>query len=125
MKRAPALILTMIAGCTAPQPQAPAPPRQAVELAGRTAGLAQDCIPFDRTEGLRVSDSDPHTLLYGRGRTIWASRLDPGCGFSVNDVLVSEPISRYCRGDLVRSFDHLSRIPGPTCVLGSFVPYSR
>jgi len=125
MQRAPLLILALFTGCSAPPPEAPSPPGQVVELQGRTAGPARNCIAFDRTEGLRVSDSDPHTLLYGRGRTIWASRLDPGCGFSVSDVLVSEPISRYCRGDLVRSFDHLSRIPGPTCVLGSFVPYSR
>ena len=125
MKQAALLILVVLAGCAAPPPKTPAGPKEAVELLGRTAGSAQNCIAFDRTEGLRVSDSDPHTLLYGRGRTIWASRLNEGCGFSVNEVLVSEPISRYCRGDLVRSFDHLSRIPGPTCMLGSFVPYSR
>lgn len=72
-----------------------------------------------------MSDSDPHTLLYGRGGTIWASDLGPDCGFSVSDVLISEPLSRYCRGDLVRSFDRQSRIPGPTCVLGDFVPYTK
>jgi hypothetical protein len=115
------LILGALASLGALQPQA----ERAVELAGRSAGQPQRCIAYDRLDGLRVSDSDRHTLLYGRGRTIWASHLDPGCPFRVNDNLVSEPLSRYCRGDLVRSFDSSSRIPGPTCVLGDFVPYTR
>jgi len=39
---------------------------------------------------------------------------------------VTEPIgSQYCRGDIVRSFDRQSRIPGPACILGDFVPYTR
>lgn len=117
------LAVAALAACAAPQPAAPR--QQAVELTGRTAGAAQHCIPIVRTQALRVSDSDPHTLLYGTGRTIWASDLGPGCGLSVNDVLISEPLSRYCRGDIVRSFDQMSRIPGPTCALGDFVPYTR
>ena len=72
-----------------------------------------------------MSDTDSHMLLYSRGATIWANNLGPECGFSVNDTLISEPLSHYCRGDLVRSFDHMSNIPGPTCVLGDFVPYTR
>ena len=96
-----------------------------MELAGRAAGAPQHCLEYSRTESLRVSDTDPHMLLYGRGRTIWANDLGPGCGFSRNDVLVTRPLSRYCRGDVVRSFDNVSRIPGPGCVLGDFVPYTR
>jgi len=33
--------------------------------------------------------------------------------------------SSLCRGDIVRSFDRLSKIPGPSCVLNDFVPYTR
>ena len=123
MKRAFSCVIALVASCAAPQPTAP--DRPAAELAGRTAGAPRHCLSFERTEGLRVSDTDSHKLLYGNGRTIWASHLGPGCGFSVNDTLISEPLSRYCQGDLVRSFDHLSNIPGPTCVLGDFVPYTR
>src|SRR5690242_3310701 len=123
MKRFSLWLIALIASCAAPPPTAP--DRPAAELAGRTAGAPQHCLAFERTEGLRVSDTDRHMLLYGRGRTIWASNVGPGCGFSVNDTLLSEPLTRYCRGDLVRSFDHLSNIPGPTCVLGDFVPYTR
>jgi hypothetical protein len=65
-------------------------------------------------------------LLYGRGTTIWASRLEPGCGFSHNDTLITESHDgRYCKGDLVRSNNGISNIPGPTCVFGEFVPYKR
>jgi hypothetical protein len=47
-------------------------------------------------------------------------------GFSQWDVLVMEPIgSQYCRGDLVRSVDPVSRIPGAACQLGDFVPYTK
>lgn len=123
MMRPHLFLIPIVASCAAPQPSAPQ--RAPVELAGRTAGTPQHCIPIVRGEALRVSDSDRHTLLYGRGKTIWASSLGPGCGFSFDDVLITEPLFRYCRGDLVRSFDHLSRIPGATCVLGDFVPYTR
>ena len=83
------------------------------------------CVAISSQQSLRVSDSDRHMLLYGNGRTIWANRLGQ-CTFGSDDVLVTEPMgSYYCRGDLVRSFDRLSRIPGPACVLGEFVPYNR
>jgi len=124
MKRISLLLVPLLlASCAAPPSSAPR--RAAAELAGRKAGAPQHCISFDRLEGLRVSDTDRHMLLYGRGGMIWANDLGPECGFSVNDSLISEPLSRYCRGDLVRSLDHVSQIPGPTCVLGDFVPYKR
>jgi hypothetical protein len=41
-------------------------------------------------------------------------------------VLVTEPVGSYhCRGDIVRSIDRYSRIPGPSCILGDWVPYRR
>lgn len=122
----PALILAIaaVAGCSAPQPyQEPGPPR---ELAGRVAGPSQRCVLLQPITSLRVSDNNRHVLLYGSGRTIWANQIGPGCGFDYNDLLISEPSgSYYCRGDIVRSVDRYSRIPGPTCVLGDFVPYTR
>jgi hypothetical protein len=125
---AAAALPLFIASC-APPPPAAAPgqaPRQAEELAGRTAGAPQHCALIERQEGLRVSQSDPHTLVYGTGRTVWANNLGPGCGFARGDTLVVHPIgASYCRGDIVRSFDGQSRIPGPSCALGDFVPYRR
>jgi hypothetical protein len=44
----------------------------------------------------------------------------------MNDILVTYPIgSQYCRGDITRTIDRISRMPGPGCVLGDFVPYRR
>jgi hypothetical protein len=121
------LFMALPAACAAPQPAAaPAPRQQVSELAGRTPGAPEDCIPIYRTEALRVADGDTHLLLYGRGSTIWASSLGPGCGFTYSDTLITESHDgRYCRGDLVRSSNGISNIPGPTCVLGEFVPYKR
>ncbi len=122
----PLLVLfAPLAACAVP-PAAPTPQGQASEIAGRSAGAPRDCIPIERTEALRVSEGAPGILIYGRGPTIWATRLDPGCGFSHSDVLITQSHDgRYCRGDLVRSTDGISNIPGPTCVLGEFVPYRR
>lgn len=95
------------------------------DLAGRTAGAPRRCVPAQQTSALHVLDS--HTLLYGGGRTIWLNRLASDCpGITRMDVLIVEPTgSQYCRGDRVRSVDPVSKTPGPACVLGDFVPYSR
>jgi hypothetical protein len=119
------LAVSLLASCAAPQP-GPEPRRPSRELAGRTAGVAQRCVTIRTAEQLRISDSDRHTLLYGSGKTVWANDLGGQCGFRWNDILITEPsTSYYCRGDIVRSVDNLSRIPGPTCILNDFVPYSR
>ena len=44
----------------------------AAELAGRTAGPPQRCVPNDRPQSLRVVDS--HTVLYGSGNIAAAIR---------------------------------------------------
>jgi hypothetical protein len=82
-------------------------------------------VSLRSADSFRPSDTDRHTLIYESGATVWANRLGQ-CAFGHDDVLVTEPTgSRYCRGDLVRSFDRTSHIPGPTCVLDDFIPYRR
>ena len=119
-----AFLALILVSCAVPPPG----PGQAApdrELAVRVAGAPQRCVLISAQQSLRMSEGDRHVLLYGNGRTIWANRLGQ-CTFGSEDVLVTEPIgSYYCRGDLVRSFDRFSRIPGPACVLGDFVPYAR
>jgi hypothetical protein len=109
---------------------APAPPAgqqgPASELAGRVAGAPAHCVPITSIQNLRVSDSDPHLMLYGNGRVIWANSFGPGCSFRSDDIPVTEPTgSSYCRGDIVRSIDRISHLPGRTCVFGDFIPYRR
>lgn len=118
------LLASMIGGCAAPPPDSA--PRQGAELVGRVAGTPQRCVAIQPGASLRVSDGDRHTLVYGSGRTIWANHLGPNCGFGSGDVLVTETTgSYYCRGELVRSIDSFSKIPGPSCILNDFVPYAR
>jgi hypothetical protein len=82
-------------------------------------------VPIRQSEGLRISENSRRTLIYGTGKTVWANDLGQ-CRFLSDDILVTEPFgSSYCRGDIVRSLDRVSRIPGATCVLGDFVPYTR
>ena len=115
----------LLAGCMAPPP-ASAPTNAPIsEIASRTAGPAQRCVQLVPNESLRIVS--PNALLYGAGRTVWLNRPPGECtGLRESDVLVTEPINgQHCSGDLVRSFDRYSRIPGPSCRLGEFVPYTR
>jgi hypothetical protein len=117
-----ALGVVALAACAAP----PAGPSDQVisELAGRTAGPPQRCVNLDRNESLRIAG--PNAFLYGAGRTVWLNVPPGGCpGLRESDVLVTEPLGQHCRGDLVRSIDRYSKIPGPSCRLGDFVPYTR
>jgi hypothetical protein len=125
MKLRIAMLVATLGACAAPPPGSDhqGPP---VELAGRTAGPPQRCIGLVQIEALRVSETDRHTLVYGNGRTMWANHLGPSCGFGSDDILVTEPTgSQLCGGDIVRSIDRNSHIPGPSCVLNDFVPYTR
>lgn len=124
MKLRTGMMAFLAGSCAAPQPEEPT--RPPVELAGRSAGTPERCVSVQQSEALRVSDTNRHVLLYGSGRTIWANQLGPSCGFGRDDVLVTEPIGSYhCRGDIIRSFDRYSHIPGPSCILGDWVPYRR
>jgi hypothetical protein len=124
MTRTIMLLALMLVSCAAPPPgvQQQGSP---MEIAGLSAGPPERCVQINSQQSLRLSDNNRHVLLYGFGRTIIANNLGQ-CSLSRDDVLVTEPVgSQYCRGDIVRSFDRQSRIPGPGCVLGDFVPYTR
>ncbi|HKX92488.1 MAG TPA: hypothetical protein VJM15_08720 [Sphingomicrobium sp.] len=115
--------LTAIGAGCAPSP--PIAPTVVAETAGRFAGPTQPCIGTHSTGSLRVSGG--HTLIYDSGATLWVNRPGEGCpGIGSDDILVTEPTgSQLCRGDVVRTLDRLSKVPGPVCVLGDWVPYAR
>ena len=112
-----------LAACAAP-PQTTSQEGPSQEMAGRSMGTPERCVQIVQSEALRVSDTDPRTLVYGSGKTIWVNHV--GCGFALNDVLISEPIgSSYCRGDMIRSFDRATHTQASACPLGDFIPYTR
>ena len=117
-------LAALLGACAAVPPTAA--PSPISELNGRLAGPPVNCVQLRQNAALRTADNDGHVLLYGNGATIWLNRLSANCRFRNDDILVTEPFgSSLCRGDIVRSFDRLSRIPGPSCVLGDFIPYTR
>jgi hypothetical protein len=124
MTRTIAALAFLLVSCAVPPPgvQEQGPP---LELAGLAAGPPERCVQINSQQSLRLSDTNRSVLLYGDSRTTWANNLGQ-CRFRADDILVTEPFgSQYCRGDVVRSVDRQSRIPGPTCILGDFVPYRR
>lgn len=125
MTRTIAALAFILASCTVPPPgvQENGPP---LELAGlAAAGPPQACVQIMAQQALHLSDTNRSVLIYGDGRTTWANYLGQ-CQFRRDDILVTELYgSQYCRGDVVRSVDRQSHIPGPTCVMGDFVPYRR
>ena len=93
------------------------------ELAGRTAGEARSCIPVRLGQGLVIADLD--TLVSRESGTLWVSRLEGRCpGLRPRSSLVIDLHGgQYCRGDRFHTIETGSSVPGPTCVLGDFVPF--
>lgn len=119
------VLCASLCGCTAAPPPQAAGPAQIAELAGRTAGPAQQCVTFRPNETLRTTEADRHVLLYSSGSQIWVNHLG-SCSFGPNDTLIVERTgSDLCRGEIIRSVDAVSKIPGQSCILGDFIPYNR
>lgn len=97
----------------------------AAALGGRVAGTPQNCVSTTGLGGPQIIDSN--TLLYREGRRVWRNDLPGGCP-SLNrfSIIVAELHgSQICRNDQFRAVDPGSRIPGPFCRFGQFVPYVR
>jgi len=113
-----------LASCTATPPP-PASDAPIAAIAGRVAGPPKRCILTEMGNGLQPIDRN--TVTYRSGKTVWINHMQGTCGgFGQWDVMVTEPLgTQHCAGDLVRSFDPISKIPGPTCRLGEFIPYTK
>ena len=113
-----------LAGCAAPPPPV-ANNAPIADIAGLVAGTPERCVGTTQGEGFRAVNRN--TLVLRRGKSVWVNQPQGGCGgFGQWDVMVTEPIgTQYCEGDLIRSFDPVSKIPGPTCRFGAFIPYTR
>jgi len=123
MKRSLIMLLATLAGCMSsvsdPSPSAPA------ELASRPAGKPQSCISIGLND--RLTPLDESTVAYRSGHTLWVSRLDAPCRRldPVNIISIERSGTQVCRGDHVRVIEPPVTVPGPICILGDFVPYSR
>ncbi len=121
-------LLLILAACASPRGEGPTRSQEAFEreLAGREAGAAQTCIPATNSSA-SLTIVDERTISYRDGRTIWVNRLETECpGMRPLDTLIVELHSgQYCRNDLFRAVNTGSRIPGPNCRLGNFIPYRR
>jgi hypothetical protein len=112
-----------LCACSSAPPPAAAP-GQIAELAGRTAGPPQQCVTMRPNENLRTVQ-DGHTLIYSSGSAVFVNHLG-SCRFGRNDTLIIERTGfDLCRGEIIRSRDAVSRVPGPSCILGDFIPYTR
>jgi len=109
-------VIAALAGCSGTPQRAPAG-------IGQSAAAQQACVPISPNGSLQITDS--RTLVYRSGATAWVNRLATDCrGVTSMDIPVIYPNgSQYCHGDIVRTVDRDSHIPGPACVLGDFVAY--
>lgn len=115
-------VLTLLAAACAPSNPA-AGPTPIPEIAGRTAGPPQSCVRNDSSTSVHFTNRD--TLVFTSGSTVLLNTTR--CpALTDNDLPVFQVYGgQYCRGDIVKTVDRYSGIPGPSCVLGDFVPYRR
>jgi hypothetical protein len=117
-------LLSLAAGCVATGDGGATRQQRALteDLAARTAGAPQACVPTRPAQSLEVNDRQ--TLVYRDRDTIYVNRLDGGCAGlrPLSTLIVEMRGSEYCRGDRVRAVEQGS-MPGPVCFLRDFVPY--
>jgi hypothetical protein len=96
------------------------------EFAGRVAGAPVRCLDADRAGNLMALDQ--RTLVYREsGRRIWRNDLPAACpGLNDDSIIVIELFGNGpCQGDRFHTIERSGGIPGPSCRLGSFVPYDK
>lgn len=117
------LIVATVASCT--RPASPPGADLAEALAGRTAGRPERCIDSSTSQGIHAIDSA--NLAYGWGRTVFVNHLGDQCPglSSLSTIIVEDHRGQYCRGDRIRTIVPGTTIPGPSCVLSDWIPYTR
>ena len=118
------LLLAAALAATAPAATRDRDPQ--AEFAGRVAGAPVRCLASSRAGNLQVRDQ--RTLIYRESsRRIWRNDLGAACpGLNDDSILVIELFgSGPCEGDRFHTVQRGSNIPGPSCRLGSFVPYDK
>ncbi|HEX6661547.1 MAG TPA: hypothetical protein VF067_06745 [Sphingomicrobium sp.] len=116
-----AVLALLCSGCAPSNPAGGPTPMP--ELVGRTAGPPQSCVNHDSSTSVHFTNRN--ALVFTSGPTVWLNTTR--CpALTDNDLPIFELSgSQYCRGDIVKTVDRYSGIPGPSCVLGDFIPYRR
>lgn len=95
------------------------------ELAGKTPGKAESCLPLQRSNDMVVIDDG--TILYRDGRTTYVNQTLGSCNMlgrgSYALVTRSGNGSMLCRGDISNVVDATTGMTVGSCALGDFVPY--
>lgn len=107
--------------------QAESQEKLAAELAGLVPGEPIACLPEPSRTQVSTTVFGP-TIVYRVSRNVkYRNDTLGGCErLSRGDILVSRtPTGRVCRGDILRTFDPVSRFETGGCALGDFVPYRR
>lgn len=122
------MLLLATAGCTVDQAkiakiQESEASELTRELAGRTAGKPADCIPTTSLSGPHIIGN---TLLYSEFGRVWRTDLAACPGLRNDSVLIIQQVgARICRRDRFTVLDRGQSIPGSTCLMGRFTPYTR
>ena len=82
----------------------------------------RDCLNQRFITDQRIVDD--HTIYYRVGSRWYHNDLGARCGILRRDAATSTrtPSTQLCRGDIITSFDPVSRIEYGSCGLGDFVP---
>lgn len=91
------------------------------ELAGKTAGAAENCISARQPYRLIV-ESDDALLFRVSSRLVYRNQLQQSCpAMAISPFVpaIGSRGSQICRGDIAT----VERGPGASCALGVFVPY--
>ena len=122
------LAATTLAACdTTMEPLARSERDQAIydrELAGKTPGKVEKCLPLHRSRDMEVIDD--HTILFRDGNTVYVNTTLGDCNNMADEsyALVTRNVGpQLCRGDLATVTDASSGMTVGSCSLGDFVPY--
>ena len=127
-----AALAATLAGCmmsNAPAPQRSLRDQQTLDryLTGKTAGAAQSCLPFYRSEDMIVVDEN--TILFRDGsRRVWVNHPAGGCNSlgRPGTALVTRSYggTGLCRGEIATVVDTSAGFTVGSCSLGDFIPFT-
>ncbi len=95
-------------------------------LEGKTAGKAQKCVQQSRV-GQPVIYGNRTIVYSGFGGTEYLNKLPARCpGLDDDDLIVTRRSgAQLCKGGPIEPIDRFSKISGPICRLGAFIPYTK